>query len=247
MGKIISFFLLASLLAAGPVLARTVRVAVDATWPPMEFLDDSKQPVGFDVDFMKAVAREASFEVIFENVAWTGIFDGLQIGKYDAVCSSVAISEERAKIMDFSLPYFWDRKVRQALLIRKGSTPRTLADMNGKTVGAQTGTTGFLAVKTAGNVVAKPYDDIGTAVQALLDKNIDGVVCDDPVASALLRKNKNWADHLEIGSLVQAEIEYYGVAVKKGNKQLLNSIDKGIESVQAKGIDVQLRKKWLAE
>jgi polar amino acid transport system substrate-binding protein len=247
MGKIISFLLLATFLAANPVPARTVKVAVDATWPPMEFLDDSKQLVGFDVDFMRAVARETGFEVTFENVAWTEIFEGLQAGKYDAVCSSVAISEERARIMDFSLPYFWDRNVRQALLIRKDSTQRTLTDLNGKMVGAQAGTTGFLAVTRTGTVTAKPYDDIGAAIQALVDKNIDGVVCDDPVASALLRKNKAWANHLEIGSLVQAELEYYGVVVKKGNKPLLGLIDKGIEAVQAKGIDVQLRKKWLAE
>jgi polar amino acid transport system substrate-binding protein len=247
MGKIISFLLMVTLLAASPVLARSLKVAVDATWPPMEFLDDSKGLVGFDVDFMKAVAREAGFEVTFETVAWSGIFDGLNAGKYDAVCSSVTISEERTKTMDFSLPYFWDKNIRQALLIRKDSTLRTLADFNGKIVGAQAGTTGFLAVKEAGNLMGKPYDDIETAVQALFDKSIDGVVCDDPVASALLQKHKDWADHLEIGSIVQADVEYYGVAVKKGNKPLLKLIDKGIEAVQAKGIDVQLRKKWMAE
>jgi polar amino acid transport system substrate-binding protein len=247
MGKILSIFLLATLLAADPVSALTVKVAIDATWPPMEFLDQSNQPVGFDVDFITAVGREAGFEVSFETVAWSTIFEGLQAGKYDAVCSSVTISEERSKSMDFSLPYFWDRKVRQALLVRKGSTLRTLADLQGKIVGAQDATTGFLAVKKAGNVVEKPYDEIGTAVKDLLDSHIDGVVCDDPVASSLLQKDKGLADRLEIGSLVQTEVEYYGVAVKKGNKQILKLIDKGIEAVQAKGIDLKLKKKWVVE
>ena len=245
MGKILSIVLTATLLAAGPVSARSLKVAMDTTWPPMEFLDQANRPAGFDVDFMSAVAREAGFEVSFETAPWSGIFDGLNSGKYDAVCSSVTISEERGKLMDFSLPYFWDRNVRQALLVRKGSSLRTLSAMKGKIVGAQAGTTGFLAIKEAGDVIEKPYEEIGPAVQDLLDSRIDGVVCDDPVASTLLQKNKDFADRLEIGSLVQAEVEYFGVAVKKGNKPVLSLIDKGIQAVQAKGIDVKLRKKWL--
>ena len=70
MGKMIVFLLSAILMSAAPSLALTVKVAVDATWPPMEYLDDSKRIVGCDIDFMRAVAREAGFEVTFENVAW---------------------------------------------------------------------------------------------------------------------------------------------------------------------------------
>ena len=71
----------------------------------MEMVDTNKNIVGFDIDFMKAVAREAGFEVVFKNTAWDGIFGGLDAGKYDAIISSVTITEERKRQYDFSEPY----------------------------------------------------------------------------------------------------------------------------------------------
>ena len=96
--------------------ARTITVATDATWPPMEMVDTNKNIVGFDIDFMKAVAREAGFEVVFKNTAWDGIFGGLDAGKYDAIISSVTITEERKRQYDFSEPYI---NIGQILVIPK--------------------------------------------------------------------------------------------------------------------------------
>src|SRR5208337_687608 len=79
-----------------------VIIATDATWPPMEYVDEHKNIVGFDIDLLKAVAKEAGFEVEFVNTAWDGIFAGLAANKYDAVVSSVTITEERKNAMDFS-------------------------------------------------------------------------------------------------------------------------------------------------
>ena len=247
MARVFSYLFLAIFLIAGPAWARTVKVAVDATWPPMEYLDESNRIVGCDIDFMRAVAAEAGFDVTFENVAWNGIFEGLTAGRYDAVCSSVAISEERRKVVDFSLPYLWDKRVRQALLVPKGSAARTLADLKGLKVGVQVGTTGYETVKRAEMPVVKTYDDIEAALADLMEGRIDGVVCDDPVASALLQRNKERGARLEIGSFSDVGVEYYGVAVKKGDKELLDTINKGIEAIQAKGVDVQIRKKWMGD
>ncbi|MBU1233815.1 MAG: transporter substrate-binding domain-containing protein, partial [Proteobacteria bacterium] len=93
---------------------KTIVFAVDATWPPMEFVDSDKQLVGYSIDYMTAAAKAAGFTAVFKNVAWDGIFAGLAAGKYDAVCSSVSITEKRQKAMDFSIPYFM---VRQALIV----------------------------------------------------------------------------------------------------------------------------------
>jgi polar amino acid transport system substrate-binding protein len=81
-------------LAAAAVAARTVTVATDATWPPMEMVDASKQIVGFDVDYLRAVAKEAGLNVAFKNTAWDGIFAGLAAGRYDVIASSVTITDE---------------------------------------------------------------------------------------------------------------------------------------------------------
>ena len=80
-------------------------VATDAAWPPMEMVDENNEIVGFGVDLMKAAARADGFSVEFRNIAWEGIWAGLEAGEYDAIMSSVNISEERQKTVDFSMPY----------------------------------------------------------------------------------------------------------------------------------------------
>jgi polar amino acid transport system substrate-binding protein len=60
---------------------KAITVATDATWPPMEFVDANKKIVGFDIDFMNAIAKEAGFQVTFKNTAWDGIFAGVEAGQ----------------------------------------------------------------------------------------------------------------------------------------------------------------------
>ncbi|MDZ4163613.1 MAG: transporter substrate-binding domain-containing protein, partial [Smithellaceae bacterium] len=64
---------------------KSITVATDATWPPMETVDKNKKIVGFDIDFLNAVAKEVGLKVTFKNTAWDGIFAGLDTGKYDAI------------------------------------------------------------------------------------------------------------------------------------------------------------------
>ena len=233
-----------ALLFAHPALAKTVVIAQDATWPPMEFMNDKKEIVGLDADYMKAVAKEAGFQVVLKNVAWDGIFAGLASGKYDAVCSSVTITDERKKTMDFSLPYF---KVRQALVVSKASNAKKLEDLKGKTLGGQIGTTGYLAIKKVEGINAKSYDEIGLAMEDLFNGRIDGVVCDDPTAAQYALQKKEYAAKLKIASVLETGDEWYGVAVKQGNKEILDLINKGIEAVQKKEIDKKLRAKWIGK
>lgn len=229
---------------ANPALARQIVVAQDATWPPMEFMNENKEIIGFDTDYMRAVAREAGFEVSFKNVAWDGIFAGLDAGQYDAVCSSVTITDERKKAMDFSIPYF---KVRQALVVPKASGVKTLEEMKGRITGAQIGTTGYFAIKKVAGAEAKSYDEIGLAMEDLFNGRIDGVVCDDPVAAQYALQKREYAEKLKIAAVLETGDEFYGVAVKKGNREVLDLLNKGIEAVQAKGIDRELRAKWMGQ
>ena len=72
---------------------KTIVIATDATWPPMEILDANKNIVGFDIDLLNAVAKEAGFKVELKNTAWDDIFGGLDLGKYNAIISSVTITD----------------------------------------------------------------------------------------------------------------------------------------------------------
>lgn len=224
---------------------KTLVFAHDATWPPMEFVDANKNIVGFAVDYVDAIAKEAGFTVVHKNVAWDGIFAGLANNKYDAIASSVTITDARKKAMDFTQPYF---EVKQAVVVPKDSQVKTLDDLKGKTLGAQISTTGHFMIKKTDGLNAKPYDEIGLAMEDLYNGRIDGVVCDDPVAANYALQQEQYAKTMKIAFIVDTPTsEYYGIAVRKGNKELVELINKGIAAVKAKGIDAELRAKWIGQ
>lgn len=241
------FIVLSLMLLTGTAFAaeKTIVFATDATWPPMEFVDANKAIVGFSIDYMTKAGELAGFKPEFKAVAWDGIFAGLAGGQYDAICSSVSITEERKKSMDFSVPYF---KVRQALVVKKDSTAKSLQDMVGKKVGSQISTTGTFAVQAVKGVESKTYDEVGLAIEDLFNGRIDGVVCDDPVAANYALANDKYKDTLKIAAVIESgEAEYYGIAVNKGNKEVLDLVNKGIEAVKKSGYDKELMKKWIGQ
>lgn len=220
----------------------TVVIATDATWPPMEYVNTDKEIVGFDIDLMKAIAEAEGFEVEFQNTAWDGIFAGLANDAYDAVISSVTITEERKQSMSFSDPYI---NAGQVLIVRRDqSGVEALSDLNGRSVGAQIGTTGAFEVNKAAGVTLRTYDELGLAVEDLANGRIDGVVADTPIAADYVLQNENYKDRLVIVGEPFTE-EYYGVAVNKGNTQLLNRINQGLKKVQSAGTVEELKDKWL--
>lgn len=222
---------------------KTIVFAVDATWPPMEFMNSDKEIVGYSIDYMTAAAKAAGFTPVFKNVAWDGIFAGLATGKYDAVCSSVSITEKRQKTMGFSTPYF---KVRQALIVAKDSHVKSLAGLKGQKVGGQIGTTGYFAIKAAEGVEAKSYDEVGLAMEDLSVGRIAAVVCDDPVAANYAMDK--YKDSLKIASTIETGgVEFYGIAMKKGNQEVLDLVNKGIEAVSKTPYVQELQQKWIGQ
>lgn len=221
----------------------TIVVATDATWPPMEYVDEStKEIVGFDMDLMKEIAKAGKFKVEFKNTAWDGIFAGLAADKYDAVMSSVTITEERKKQMDFSKPYI---NAGQILVVPKETKGvSTLEDMKGKTVAAQIGTTGSFEIEKVEGVKMKTYDEIGLAFEDLVNGRIDGVVADTPVAADFALHHENYKEKLKIVGEPFTE-EYYGIAVNKGNTEVLELINKGLDGVLGTSTYEKIEKKWL--
>jgi polar amino acid transport system substrate-binding protein len=231
--------------AGGTKESSTIVIATDATWPPMEMVDTNKAIVGFDIDLMNAAAKAAGFTVQFKNTAWDGIFAGLENGRYDAVMSSVTITDERKKTMDFSVPYI---NAGQILVVPAATTGVTkLDDLKGKTVGAQIGTTGAFEidkVKDADKINEKTYDDIGLAFADMGNGRLDAVVCDTPVAAQYALQNDTCKGKLKIVGQPFTE-EYYGVAVKKGNSKVLDVINAGLKKVLDAGANKAIEAKWL--
>jgi len=118
----------------------TVRIAMDATYAPFESLDASSQIVGFDKDIADALCAQMKVTCEFTNQAWEGIIPGLLANKYDAILSSMSITEERMKQIDFSDKIY---QTPPAIAVPIDSTLKgvTAEDITGITIGAQTSTT----------------------------------------------------------------------------------------------------------
>lgn len=225
--------------AAAP---KSIKVATDATWPPMEMVDANKKIVGYDIDFLNAVAKEAGIKVEFKNTAWDGIFAGLDSGQYDAIISSVTITDERKAKYDFTEPY---TSIGQILVVPKtDKSSKKIADLKGKKVGAQIGTTGAFEVKKVAGVELKTYDEIGLAFEDMAAGRITGVVCDEPVAAHFALKKQEYKEKFKIvGSSFTKE--GYGIVVKKGNKELVDLLNKGIKAVKSKKLDTKIHNQWV--
>src|SRR3954462_2437583 len=119
---------------------KTVRIAMDATYPPFESLDANSQSVGFDKDIADALCAQMKVTCEFTNQAWDGIIPGLLANKYDAILSSMSITEERMLQIDFTQKYY---NTPPAIAVPNDSTLKgvTADDIKGITLGAQTATT----------------------------------------------------------------------------------------------------------
>lgn len=235
------FFVMMSAVVLTAAPKKTFIIASDCTWPPMEYVDEKKAIVGLDIDLINAIAKASGITIEIKNTAWDGIFAGLAAGKYDAVISSVTITDERKKSMDFSAPYL---NAGQTLVVKKGTKGTKLADFKGKTAGAQIGTTGALEIGKDKSIKLKTYDEIGLAIEDLSNGRIDVVVCDRPTAVSYVLKNSKYQKALVIVGAPFTD-EFYGIAFKKGNTEFLDKINEGLKKVTKSGELKKIEDKWL--
>jgi len=220
--------------------ATKVIIATDATWPPFESVNEqTKEIEGFDIDLMTAIAEKAGLEIEFMNVAWDPLLAGIAQCQYDAAISAMTITEERKKQFLFSDPYFF---AGQIVTVHINNTEiASKHDLSGKVAGAQIGTTGSFEIEKIGGATLKTYDDIGLAMQDLINGQIDAVVADNPLALGYVGENP---DKLKTVGEVFTD-ENYGIAVCKTKTDLLEKINEGLKAVKAEGLIEQLVEKWL--
>ncbi len=214
----------------------------DCTWPPLEYVDEQGNIVGFEVDLVAAISNHAGIPMTIRNVAWDGIFAGLTNGAYDAVASGVTITEERKVAMDFTTPIM---QVTQSIIVNKNVTNLTnAASLAGKKIGVQIGTTGHIAMEKIPGVTIRAYDEIGFAVEDLLNNNVDAVICDSIIAADFVLTNTNYANKLAVTGTASEEVEQIALVVKKGNTELLTILNNGIAALEANGTLTALKQKW---
>ena len=216
-----------------------IRVATDATWPPFESVNTTTgKIVGFDIDLFDAIALRANLTVEYVNVAWDPLLAGMAQGTYDAAISSITIKPDRLAKMNFSHPYY---TAGQIIVILKSTTDITGPEtLSGMLVGVQGGTTGDDTATSINGTQVRRYDEIGLAFVALMTDQIDAVICDTPVASGYVKK---YAILKTVGEVLTTE--EYGIAVPKGEEELLEKINTALDALLAEGIIEALTAKWL--
>ena len=228
--------------APAAAAAKVYVVGTDAAYAPFESQNEKGEIVGFDIDVVKAAAAKAGIEVKFVNTPWEGIFNALGQGDRDMVVSAVTITDERKQTMDFSTPYF---DAQQLIAVKETSKVTGFAGLKNLKVGVQTGTTGDEAVsklqgKTSANI--KRFESTPLALKELESGGVDAVVADNGVVVHYVANNPGG----KFKTVADKEFvpEQYGIALKKGNTELLGKINKGLAEIKADGSYTQIYSRY---
>lgn len=192
-------------------------IATSPDFPPFEYLEGDNV-VGIEIDILKLIADELDVELDIKQMDFDTVLPGVQSGKYDVGVSGITITEQRQKNADFTAPYFL---ASQAIVVLKGSDIKTKADLKGKTVSVQTGTTAEEYCMSNGYDV-KAFQANNDACGALTSGKVDAWVVDNEVAVDLSAKT-NGATVVLDESMTS---EPYGFAFEKGSDTLVAEIDK---------------------
>lgn len=226
------------LVGCGNTKKETLVVYTEAGFAPYEF-QYKNEIVGVDIEIMKAVAAELGKELVVKDVNFDTICTSVQSGKCDVGAAGITINATRLESVDFSKAY---SSTEQYVIVKKDdSSVTTVEDLKGKEVGVQEGTTsdflieGLIKDGTLAGSTVKPYKS--PAVAAASIEKLGAVVTDKLTAQLIVANNEN----LKAFPLVKAdgqpaaEVEEYGIAVKKGNTELLDTINKVLDTLMAEG------------
>jgi polar amino acid transport system substrate-binding protein len=214
-------------------------VGSDIPYPPFE-QGKKGSYTGFDVELMEAIGKEIGREPEFIDSSFETIFRDLAQGKFESVMSAATITEEREKVVSFSLPYYLSE---QAILVKEGSSIAGLSDLKGKVVGAQQGTTGLeLGKEKAEASELRPFPEGPDADNALKAGTVEAVIIDAPVA----KQQAEELGGIEIAEKVPTE-ETYGIAIAKEDTELVEQINEGLKETIEDGSYATVYEKWFNE
>lgn len=208
------------------VEAGKLTLATNAEFPPYEYHDGDKI-VGIDMDIADAIAKKLGLEVQIEDIAFDSVILEVTSGKADIGLAGISATDERKQSVDFSDTYTTSK---QLIIVKDDSAITGSKDLEGKTVGVQTGTTGDILASDIKDVKPERYDKGMDAVQALSQGKVDAVIIDSEVAKKFVEETSG----LKVLDEAFAD-ENYAIAIKKGNKELLDSVNKALSELKSDG------------
>ena len=238
---------LVALLGAGPAAAadgsgegRVVRVGTEGTYPPFTFEDpDTGDLTGYDVDVMKAVAKEAGWRPQFVTSQFDAIFGSLDSGRIDAVANQITINPEREAKYLFSEPYTYSRGV--IVTAADDDSITTLADLKGKTT-AQSETSNWSQVAKDAGAKVQNVDQFSQAATLLAQGRVDAVVNDNIAVLDYLETSGS--DKVKIAGYAGDEVSEQALAFRQDEPQLQRQADQALETLRADGTLTRISEKY---
>lgn len=206
-------------------------VGTEAGFAPYEYMKGN-EVVGIDMDIAKAIADDMGMELEIKNMDFDGALLAVQSGKLDFVAAGVSIDEERLEVMDFSHEYVNSTEV--VVVNKANPTVSSIDDLDGKVVAVQQGNIADIWVSDEENCKPsdiKRYTKFAQAAEDLKNGKVDCIVMDQYPAEELVAANEAVLTILD-GTLFE---DKYAIAVKKGDKEMLDEINKVIDKLIADG------------
>ncbi len=217
----------------------TLAVATEGAFPPFNFFKDNKL-TGFEVDVAEELAKKLGVKIQWVPLAFDVQIAALAQDRFDFAIASFAITDERAKAVDFTEPHYCSG----GQIVSKTGGPKTAAELKGKTVAVQIGTTYADAVKKVSDIKqVKTFPKDTDAQQNLLSNRVDAWVTDKFQAFEVITKNPKLK--LQAGDLLYTE--KIAMIVKKDNQSLRAALNKALAASMADGTYKTISEKYFRE
>jgi polar amino acid transport system substrate-binding protein len=225
-------------------------VATEDDYPPFEFVKDGVG-MGLDHDLFRLLQKEAPFEIRQQILPWQGLLAGVATGQYDVALSAGIITDERVKSLTFTMPI---APGTHFIVMRKGENRiKTIADLNGLTVGVQQGSAQFQALPELQEILEKGGGKLGKVVQYasypeayqdLAAGRTDYVINSAVTVASLVRERPNV---FQAGTFPVSRTSYHAWAVQRGNNELRDYLNGFLKRMHENGTLYQLQEKWFGQ
>ena len=213
-------------------------MSTNAAFPPYEMTTDDGGFEGIDVEIAQAIAEKLGLELQIDDMDFTAALEAVQAGMSDMAMAGITVNEERLAVMDFSDTYATGVQV---VIVKEGSDV-TLDNLGEQLIGVQNGTTGWqFCSDDFGDDHVAAFDNGITAVQALVNDQVDCVVIDQGPAEVFVSENPGL-------TILETEyaVEDYAIGVNKGNTALLDAINGALAELQEDGTIQSIIDKYIS-
>lgn len=221
-----------------------LRVATEPSFAPFEFMDQkTSELIGFDVDIINAVAEVEGYKTNISSMPFDGQIPAVVTNQIDVAISGFTITDERKKIVNFSEPYN-DAGLGALVRIEKKDEIKKLADLKGRSICAQIGTSGAMFAQKIEGANVTQFNTASEAFMELNKGSCDATVNDKPVLEYYLATSKNDKLFMINDKFTQ---EQYGIVTSKNNKELSDKIEDGLKKIKANGTYDKIYEKWFGK